>query len=55
MEDTSHYHFNLLKFLLDSSYTVALINPITMDMTRKIQLSSSEDDGSSMQLNYEIY
>ena len=37
MEDTGHYHFNLLKFLLDSGYAVALINPITTDMTRKMQ------------------
>ena len=28
-----YYHFNLLKFLLDSGYAVALINPITTDMT----------------------
>ena len=26
MEDTGHYHFALLKYLLDSHYTVALIN-----------------------------
>ena len=29
MEDTGHYHFALLKYLLDSHYTVALINPAT--------------------------
>lgn len=44
MEDTGHYHFNLLKFLLDSGYKVALINPITTDMTRKMQLSCTKDD-----------
>ena len=27
MEDTGHYHFALLKYLLDRRYTVALINP----------------------------
>lgn len=44
IEDTGHYHFNLLKFLLDAKYTVALINPITTDLTRKMQLSSTKDD-----------
>lgn len=44
MEDTGHYHFNLLKCLLDAKYTVALINPITTDLTRKMQLSSTKDD-----------
>ena len=37
MEDTGHYHFALLKYLLDRRYTVALINPTTTDLTRKIQ------------------
>ena len=37
MEDTGHYHFALLKYLLDNRYTVALINPTTTDLTRKIQ------------------
>lgn len=32
MEDTGHYHFALLKYLLDSRYTVALINPTTTDL-----------------------
>ena len=36
MEDTGHYHFALLKYLLDNRYTVALINPTTT-VTRKIQ------------------
>lgn len=37
MEDTGHYHFALLKYLLDNHYTVALINPTTTDITRKLQ------------------
>lgn len=36
MEDTGHYHFALLKFLLDTRYTVALINPATTNLTRKL-------------------
>ena len=44
MEDTGHYHFTLLKFLLDSGFSVALINLVTTDLTRKIQLSSTKDD-----------
>lgn len=44
MEDTGHYHFNLLKCLLDAHYSVALINPITTELTRKMQLSSTKDD-----------
>ena len=57
MEDTGHYHFALLKYLLDIRYTVALINPTTTDLTRKLQggitkndpldsLSSCDDDVS---------
>ena len=34
MEDTGHYHFALLKYLLDLQYTVALINPKTTDFNR---------------------
>lgn len=34
-EDTWHYHFALLKYLLDSLYTVALIPSTTTDLTRK--------------------
>ena len=37
MEDTGHYHFALLKFLLSKQYTVALINPVATDMERKKQ------------------
>lgn len=44
MEDTGHYHFALLKFLLDNRYTVALINPITTDLTRKMQGGISKND-----------
>ena len=44
MEDTGHYHFALLKFLLDNKYTVALINPITTDLTRKMQGGISKND-----------
>lgn len=44
MEDTGHYHFNLLKCLLDAHYSVALINPIATELTRKMQLSSTKDD-----------
>ena len=36
MEDTGHYHVALLKFLLSNGYTVALINPKTTDLTRKM-------------------
>ena len=35
MEDTGHYHFPLLKYLLDKKYSVALINPVITDLTRK--------------------
>ena len=38
MEDTGHYHFPLLKFFLDKGYTVALINPVTTDLTRKAKI-----------------
>lgn len=37
MEDTGHYHFTLLKYLLNNRYTVAMINPTTTDLTRKLQ------------------
>lgn len=36
MEDTGHYHFPILKFLLDHHFHVALINPVTTDLTRKL-------------------
>lgn len=44
MEDTGHYHFNLLKYLLSKDYPVALINPITTDLTRKLQGGISKND-----------
>ena len=44
MEDTGHYHFALLKFLLDNRYTVALINPTTTDLARKLQGDISKND-----------
>lgn len=44
MEDTGHYHFNLLKYLLHKGYNVALINPVTTDLTRKLQGSISKND-----------
>ncbi len=44
MEDTGHYHFALLKFLLDKEYRVALINPIATDLTRKMQGGISKND-----------
>lgn len=44
MEDTGHYHFALLKYLLDNKYTVALINPVTTDLTRRANGSVSKND-----------
>lgn len=44
MEDTGHYHFSLLKYLLDRHYTVALINPTTTDLTRKLQGGITKND-----------
>lgn len=44
MEDTGHYHFALLKTLLSKNYTVALINPIATDLTRKMQGGISKND-----------
>lgn len=44
MEDTGHYHFALLKYLLDNRYTVALINHTTTDLTRKIQGGITKND-----------
>ncbi|MFQ8705261.1 MAG: hypothetical protein ACLR9T_04295 [Thomasclavelia sp.] len=37
IEDTNYYHFALLKYLLEKEYTVALINPNTTNLTRKLQ------------------
>lgn len=44
IEDTGHYHFALLKFLLDRHLTVALINPKTTDLTRKMQGGITKND-----------
>lgn len=44
MEDTGHYHFALMKYLLDKQYTVALINPVTTDLTRRVTGSVSKTD-----------
>ena len=44
MEDTGHYHFTLMKYLLDKKYTVALINPVTTDLTRRANGSVSKTD-----------
>ncbi|MBR5614380.1 MAG: IS110 family transposase [Clostridia bacterium] len=44
MEDTGHYHFALLKYLLDNQYTVALINPTTTDLARKMQGGITKND-----------
>ncbi|WP_455682803.1 IS110 family transposase [Thomasclavelia sp.] len=44
MEDTGHYHFALLKYLLSKQFTVALINPRTTDFTRKIEGSITKND-----------
>ena len=44
IEDTGHYHFALMKYLLDKQYTVALINPVTTDLTRRASGSVSKTD-----------
>ena len=44
MEDTGHYHIALLKFLLNNGYTVALINPKTTDLTRKMKGGITKND-----------
>ncbi len=44
MEDTGHYHFALLKFLLDNQYAVALINPTTTDLNRKMEGGITKND-----------
>lgn len=44
MEDTGHYHFALLKELLSRNFTVALINPVATDLTRKMQGGISKND-----------
>lgn len=44
MEDTGHYHFALLKFLLDLKFTVALINPTSTNLARKMQGGITKND-----------
>lgn len=44
MEDTGHYHFALLKFLLDKHFSVALINPTTTDLTRRLYGGITKND-----------
>lgn len=44
VQDTGHYHFALLKYLLDLQYTVALINPKTNDFNRKMQGGITKND-----------
>ena len=44
MEDTGHYHFALLKYLLNMKYNVALINPRTTDLERKAQGGITKND-----------
>lgn len=44
MEDTGHYHFNLLKYLLSMNYCVNLINPRSTDCRRKLEGSVTKTD-----------
>lgn len=44
MEDTGHYHFALLKYLVTKNYTVALINPRTTDLTRRLHGGITKND-----------
>lgn len=44
MEDTGHYHFPILKFLLEHHFHVALINPVTTDLTRKLDGNITKND-----------
>lgn len=44
MEDTGHYHFPLLKYLLNKGFNVALINPKTADLNRKLQGGITKND-----------
>ena len=50
IEDTGHYHFALLKALLSKNYTVALINPVATDLTRKMQGGISKNDNLDLSL-----
>lgn len=44
MEDTGHYHFALLQYLLKKDYTVALINPKTTDLNRRLDGGITKND-----------
>ena len=44
MEDTGHYNLNLLEYLLNNDYKVALMNPKTTDLERKSLNKSSKND-----------
>lgn len=44
MEDTGHYHFALLQYLLKHHYRIALINPRTTDLNRKMQGGITKND-----------
>ena len=44
MEDTGHYHFALLKHILNKGYSVALINPTTTDLARKMNGGITKND-----------
>lgn len=44
MEDTGHYHFALLKFLLENKFKVGLINPRLTDLTRRATGNTSKND-----------
>ena len=44
MEDTGHYHFNLLWYLIDKGYDVYLINPVTTDADRKLTRNITKND-----------
>lgn len=44
IEDTGHYHFALLRYLLSKGFNIALINPVATDMTRKMQGGISKND-----------
>ena len=44
MEDTGHYHFALLRFLIAQGFSVALMNPTTTDFERRRQGSATKND-----------
>lgn len=44
MEDTGHYHFNLLRYLLSEKFNVALLNPRSTDLQRKVNGGITKTD-----------